>query len=103
MVTRQHVMKIIARNVRAERQKAGLSQHALAKRTGLSIRYISRLETSPQNIRVDKLCLIAKALGVEPRCLLESAGAKEHSMDLDIVHDLREAIRLLQSVLTRLS
>lgn len=93
----------ISKNVRAERIRAGLSQQALAKRTGLSVRYISRLETQPQNIRIDKLYLIASALGIEPSALLGRSGASSGKNVGHIAHSLKTAIRLLESVHARVS
>jgi transcriptional regulator with XRE-family HTH domain len=93
----------LSKNVRAERLRRGVSQKQLAKMTGLSVKYISRLETTPQNVRVDKLCTIAKALGVGPGSLLERDAASNKPTAVAVARAIAEAIRLLESAHARVS
>ena len=58
--------KIVSRNVRNLRAAANLSQVQLAKASGLSIRYISRLESKPQNATLEIIEKLAKGLGCTP-------------------------------------
>lgn len=90
------IVEILSRNVRAARLRAGLSQKALAELSGLSVRYISRLETKPQNIRIDKVALLARHLGLEPARLLIGDGGGNLPRHSQAIID--EAIRLLTSL-----
>jgi len=60
--------------LKRERDRAGLSQQALAAKCGVSPAYIYRLEKNAIDPPSRKLCCaLAKALGLEVRVLLESA------------------------------
>lgn len=88
--------EVIAKNVKAERLRRGMSQQKLADLTGLSVRYISRLETEPQNIRVDKVGVLARAMEITPERLLQKAepvGPRP-----SFATNLGDAIRLLQAL-----
>ena len=63
----------VARAIRFFREKAGLSQAALAKSTRLHVRYIQRLEqtTKAPNLTLDAVAKIARALKIEPHQLLQ--------------------------------
>jgi transcriptional regulator with XRE-family HTH domain len=95
----EKITKIVAANVKAERLRAGLSQQRLAEKTGLSVRYISRLECSPQNIKIDKVAVIATAMGVPPDKLLREV--EQTVVNPSVLDNLNEAIRLLQIVLSQ--
>ena len=56
------------RKLRAEK---GWSQEYLAGEAGLNRTYLSAVERSEQNISLDNIYKIAKALGVDPYQLLE--------------------------------
>lgn len=90
------LIKIVAKNVKAERLRIGLSQQKLAELTGLSVRYISRLETEPQNIRIDKIEALSKALGISPVRLL--SGVDSTGLSPTIAGQLTEAMHILQSI-----
>lgn len=51
-----------ARNVRLARAARGLSQERLALATGMNRTYVSAVERSEQNISLDNIARIAKAL-----------------------------------------
>lgn len=93
------LIQIVAKNVKAERLRTGLSQQRLAEKTGLSVRYISRLETEPQNLRIDKVALLANAMGLPPARLLQSVDCTD--VTPSVAAALGEAIRLLQSIHTQ--
>jgi transcriptional regulator with XRE-family HTH domain len=86
---------VVSRNVKAARISAGLSQKELARRSGLSIRYISRLETKPQNIRIDNVALLASHLGIEPAAFLVEGLGKLPDESQAVLSD---AIRLLETL-----
>jgi transcriptional regulator with XRE-family HTH domain len=58
--------------VRAERERQGLSQEALAQRAELNRSYIGGVERGERNISLLNLLRIARALGVSPADLIES-------------------------------
>lgn len=60
----------LATNIRSRRQSAGLSQLALAERTGLSQTWISRLEQGGANPTFETLSRIADALEINVSELL---------------------------------
>ncbi|MCL2031016.1 MAG: helix-turn-helix domain-containing protein [Oscillospiraceae bacterium] len=65
-------LRNIGFRVQFMRKKAGLSQAALAERSGLADSTISHLEsTSVYSVSLVVLFRIAAALGVEPRALLD--------------------------------
>lgn len=62
----------IARNVRAEMARRGVSQTALAEQLGWSQRAVSRRVTGETRIHADELTLVADALGVDVAVLLDT-------------------------------
>lgn len=91
----KNIVGVVSKNVKSARISAGLSQKQLAKKSGLSVRYISRLETKPQNIRIDKVALLAMHMGVEPAALLIDGLGKLADGSQAV---LSEAIRLLETL-----
>lgn len=64
------VRDALARNVRAERVRRGLTQAALAGRLGWSSQKVGALETGARRLYADELPDLALALGVQLRDLL---------------------------------
>lgn len=64
--------KRVARNVKAIRLGRGLSQQDLAKKTGLTVRYISRLENTAPNLTLEVIEKLTRGLGCSPNDLLSS-------------------------------
>jgi transcriptional regulator with XRE-family HTH domain len=62
--------EVVAANVKKYRNKIGLSQEALADRSGLHRTYITKVEKGNTNISVSNLFRIADALEIEPSVLL---------------------------------
>ncbi len=62
---------VLARNLRRLRTAAGLSQEELAGRAGLHRTYISSVEHGNRNVSIENIYALAKALGSDPRELLE--------------------------------
>lgn len=56
--------------VGALREEQGMSQEALAYAAGLDRSYTGGVEWGEQNVSLDKICLIARALGVGPGSLV---------------------------------
>lgn len=59
-----------AEQLRAERQRQGLSMEDLAARCGLSWSYIGQVERGTRNITVDNMDALARGLGVQVKDLL---------------------------------
>ena len=68
MVTKQDVR--FGRNIQRIRKKAGLTQEALAEKTGLSTTYIGYIEIGQKRPILRTLNKIATALGVKVRDLI---------------------------------
>lgn len=67
---RSDLRDVLAKNMRLLRAERGLSQERLALEAGLNRTYVSAVERSEQNISVDNIARIAKALNVEAHMLL---------------------------------
>lgn len=61
---------IFGQNVRAARIKAGLTQAQLAERTGTTQQYVSSVEAGQQNITLDTMAALARAVGRDVTALL---------------------------------
>lgn len=59
------------RGLLAARRRAGLSQDALAERSGLRFNTISLLENGRRTPRLDTICLLARGLGIGPGQLID--------------------------------
>lgn len=64
------IIKVVARNVRARRKAAGLSQEELAYEAKVDRTYVSQVERGQRNLTVSVLARIAKALKTTPDVLL---------------------------------
>lgn len=62
--------RILGEAVRCYRKQTGLSQEKLAEKADLSPVFISLVERGVENISVDALARVAKALGVRVRDLV---------------------------------
>ena len=91
--------KRVAKNVKALRLGRGLSQQELANKTGLTVRYISRLENSAQNLTLEVIEKLAKGLGCSPADLIgnEDEVTMNGSKEL-----LDQTIRFLQGLRSRM-
>ena len=64
--------KIVGNNIRALRADAGLTLEQLAEKADLSWPYLSEIERGRENISLDKLAQLAKALDVRLSKLVEN-------------------------------
>jgi transcriptional regulator with XRE-family HTH domain len=64
------ISELVSRNLRATRIRRKLSQEELARRTGISVSYVSMLERGERSPPLDRLEALAKALKVPPLDLL---------------------------------
>jgi transcriptional regulator with XRE-family HTH domain len=77
---------IVAQNLLAAREQKNLSQAALAKKTKVSVSYVSMLERGLRTPPLHTLEVLAKALAVQPLDLLREhtrkasrRGHREHA------------------------
>ena len=63
--------EVLARNLRRLRTQTGLSQEELAARAELHRTYISSVERGQRNVSLENIFALARALGCEPRELLD--------------------------------
>jgi transcriptional regulator with XRE-family HTH domain len=63
---RMKLRRVVARNLRRLRQKAGLSQEELADRAGLNRNYVGMIEREENAPTVDALEQLSEALNVDP-------------------------------------
>jgi transcriptional regulator with XRE-family HTH domain len=73
----------IGRNVRRLRADRELTQEALAKKCKMSLRYVSSIETSGENVTVEALEKLAAALGCTVSQLLDGgeSGPQTHTAE----------------------
>jgi len=60
------IRKILARNLKENRRKQGLTQEELAEKASVSTHYIAMIETCKKYPKPDMLEQIAKSLKIEP-------------------------------------
>lgn len=65
------IRKVFGANLQYFREKAGLSQAALADRMGVDRAHISAMERGQQNVTIITLWHVAEALDVKPAELLD--------------------------------
>ena len=92
--------KQVAKNAKAIRIQRGLSQQQLAKKTGLTVRYISRLENSAQNVTLDVLERLKDGLECSAAELIGDHGSETSNKKSAELLD--QTIRFLQSLRSRL-
>ena len=68
----QNGREILARNLRRLRGERGLSQEALAHKTGLTQTYLSQVEGGKRNISIDNISALAKAFSISISELLKN-------------------------------
>ncbi len=69
-------LKRFGERVRALRERAGLSQEALAEEAGLHRTYMGGVERGERNICLKNIVRLAEALGVHPRELFDGAEGR---------------------------
>jgi XRE family aerobic/anaerobic benzoate catabolism transcriptional regulator len=67
------LLHVLARRVRARRAELGWTRAALAERSGLSIRFLARIEGGDGNVSLLRLAGLAGALGTTPGDLIGPA------------------------------
>jgi transcriptional regulator with XRE-family HTH domain len=73
MAQADNYREIVGSNIRTYRTNAGLTLEKLAEMADLSWPYLSEIERGRENISLDKLAQLAKALNVTLSQLVENA------------------------------
>ncbi|NIF18402.1 XRE family transcriptional regulator [Pantoea sp. Cy-639] len=76
---RASVLQHVSQNIRRLRGDAGLSQTALAERSGVSRRMLVAIEAGEKNVSLTTLDLIAEALGVAFSTLIQAPERRDLS------------------------
>ncbi|MDR0710550.1 MAG: helix-turn-helix domain-containing protein [Spirochaetaceae bacterium] len=87
--------EILAKNLKENRRKCGVSQVKLAERAGVSTQYIAMIELSRQFPSPEVLERIAAALEIEAYELFAVPASPENAMERlhrDIIKEIREVI-----------
>lgn len=63
--------EVFARNLRRARRLKEVSQEELALRANLSRTYLSQVESGSRNVSIDNMSLLAQAVGVSLRDLVD--------------------------------
>ncbi|NIE76992.1 helix-turn-helix domain-containing protein [Pantoea sp. Ap-967] len=74
---RASVLQHVSLNVRSLRNAAGMSQSALAERSGVSRRMLVAIEAGEKNVSLTTLDLIAEALGVAFSQLIQAPDQRD--------------------------
>lgn len=68
-----NIRNTFAKNLKAHREKKGLSQEMFAEKLNINVRYIQQLEgKNTPNVKIDTVANLAKILKVSPADLLKN-------------------------------
>lgn len=67
----QSAREVFARNLRRARRLREVSQEELALRANLSRTYVSQVESGSRNVSIDNMSLLAQAIGISLRDLVD--------------------------------
>ena len=90
-----NLREILAKNLRENRRKHGVTQAKLAEKAGVSTQYIAMIELKRQFPTPDVLERIAASLGIEAHELFAVPPSPESSMERlqkDIIREIRSVI-----------
>ncbi len=76
---RASVLQHVSQNVRRLRHASGLSQTALAEKSGVSRRMLVAIEAGEKNVSLSTLDRVAEALDVAFSDLIQAPDARDHS------------------------
>jgi transcriptional regulator with XRE-family HTH domain len=79
------ILRIFGANVRALREKKGVSQEALAELADLHRTYVGGIERGERNVSLLNIAYLARALDVPPAELMSGIGTKI-LRDLQVPH-----------------
>ena len=76
------ILAVVAERVRSVRDGRGWSRRELAARSGLSLRFLARIEAGDGNLSVKSLDALARALGTSPDRLIRRAAGRHEVVTL---------------------
>jgi XRE family transcriptional regulator, regulator of sulfur utilization len=91
------IREVVAGNIRQIREAKGLSQSKLAQKCKLSVRFINRAETQPQNLTIESIETLAKGLGVSVADLVYDQRKKMPPPDRGLVKSIEQVVQLLEA------
>ena len=93
MATVQRLNRELARRLREERRRLGLTQESLAEKAGVSANFLAHLERGTRGVSLETLCRLAEAMSIQPASLLSHGPAPRGSGERE--QDIRRlAVRL---------
>ena len=90
-----NIREVLARNLKENRRKLGITQPELAERAGLSTNYLAMIEIAQKFPSADVLDRLAAALGISPNELFSVSVSPERAieqMQQKILENLDQAI-----------
>ncbi|MBW3655426.1 MAG: helix-turn-helix domain-containing protein [Gemmatimonadetes bacterium] len=76
-LSRADILKRLGENLRAARQRTGLSQEKLAAKAGIDRTYVGGAERGERNVALVNIVRLAEALQIAPAELLRGIGDGE--------------------------
>ena len=95
-----NLAKVIATNIKSIRKRDKLSQRELSEKTGLSIRYISKVENSEPNLTLQVLERLAQGLECSPRELVTDPKDRGLKRSKTLSKSVDEAVKTLKRIQT---
>lgn len=91
----EELLQVLATNVVKYRKQLGLTQEDLAYKADIDRTYVGYIENAKQNISIEKLCAIAKALKVDVSDLLKRETQSDIAKEPDIGYGAIEIFNLI--------
>src|SRR5512139_2463244 len=80
-VEHDRLLSALGAEIRATRNESGMTLKQLATQSGLSVRFLSDLETGKANVSVLRLAEVARTIGAPPSALLARAENRASAAD----------------------
>ena len=84
----QNTPDVLSSVIKSARQRSGLTVEALAERTGISERYIYRIENEEKKPKFDVLLLLIRALGISADLIFYPEKPVKDPQLEDLIHML---------------
>ena len=92
------VKHLISSNIKRYRQEVGLTQEALAKKCGISVRYVWHLENASANTTIDTLESVARGIGCSLIDLLHDPAMKKERPPKNALPGIDYVVRMLNNI-----
>lgn len=102
-----HFLKILGKHIATLRKQQHISQEEFAEKSGKMINTISNIERGLTDLKISTLVALARALDVEPACLLSDAfhsvqNPKENTMEMlkqQNTKTLKEVLKQIENLI----